>query len=169
MPVSRRLPSRRQPKRQSFPSVALVAFALALTFGFGAFAGSAAAADPGPADCASARPRIVKIHADWCGSCRATADVWARIEKELADEATIIRFDVTDRVGHDAAKARANALGLDDFFQEYRRRTGVIAFLASGSETPTTLLAGERDFARYRTALDATIEASLVGGDCAAE
>lgn len=160
---------------QQEPGLALALIALGLALALALAASASAAGDKAKGcDRASSRPTIVKIHADWCGSCRATAAVWERIENEFGDEAQIVRFDVTDRIGHDAAKAEAAALGLDDFFQEYRRRTGVIAFLASGADSPTTILAGERDFEKYRAALDTTLDlgtGKVLGGaaDCAAQ
>ena len=39
---------------------------------------------------------VVKIHADWCGSCKATESVWERVRKELGDRATVVKLDVSD-------------------------------------------------------------------------
>ena len=36
------------------------------------------------ADECGAKPYVVKIHADWCGSCKALESVWERIETDLA-------------------------------------------------------------------------------------
>lgn len=111
-----------------------------------------AAADDAAAVC-EVKPIVVKIHADWCGSCRATQPTWDRVVKELGDEATMVRFDVTDRASYEVAVSEAERLGIDDFLQEFRRRTGAIAVLDCETREPLVVLSGERDFEKYRDAI----------------
>jgi len=100
------------------------------------------------------KPLVVKIHADWCGSCRATQPTWERVVAELSNRATMVRFDVTDRASYESAVAEAASLGIGDFLQEYRRRTGTIAVLDCETREPLVVLSGERDFNRYREAIE---------------
>lgn len=113
---------------------------------------SGASADEQPARCQS-KPLIVKIHADWCGSCRATQQTWDKIVAELAEEVTAIKFDVSDRIAHRASAEEAKRLGISEFFQEYDRRTGAIVVLDCNTFEPLVVFGGERDFEKYRDAI----------------
>lgn len=111
-----------------------------------------ALADEKPETC-EAKPYVVKIHADWCGRCRATQQTWAKIVTDLADEATVVKLDVSDRVAYEESVAEADRLGISKFFQDYRRRTGVIAILDCNTREPLVVFGGERDFDKYRDAV----------------
>lgn len=121
-----------------------------------------AKADREPTEQAAARvkggelaelPMIVKIHADWCVKCQAIAETWHRIEKELADEARIVVFDVTDETRLKATQVKAKELGLEKFFMENTSRTGSVAVFEPGGVTPDTLLVAETNFEVYDRAL----------------
>lgn len=123
-----------------------------LTIAFALLLSSGALADETSGRCRN-KPLIVKIHADWCGSCRATQQTWDRIVADLAEEATAVRFDVSDRVAHRASAEEAKRLGIGDFFKEYDRRTGVIVVLDCNTLRPLVEFGGERDFEKYREAI----------------
>jgi len=126
----------------------------AAPFSIGA-ANAAEAAEAAEATFAcEAKPLVVKIHADWCGSCRATQPTWERVVAELSNRATMVRFDVTDRASYESAVAEAGRLGIGDFLREYRRRTGTIAVLDCETQKPLVVLSGERDFSKYREAIE---------------
>jgi thiol-disulfide isomerase/thioredoxin len=95
----------------------------------------------------------VKIHADWCGSCKALKSVWQRIETDLGDQAIIVTLDVSDRVAYMESQATAERLGIGEFFQEYRSRTGTIAILDCRTHEPVVIMSAERDFEKYREAV----------------
>ena len=122
---------------------------LALSFFFVTGAWSA----DGTVDCKGG-PIVVKIHADWCGSCRASKATWKRVEKELAAQATVIEFDVSDRTAYAESLANAENMGVEEFFQEYRSQTGTVAVLACETRKPVVILKGERDFDKYRLAVE---------------
>ena len=122
---------------------------LALSFFFVTGAWSA----DGSVDCTGG-PIVVKIHADWCGSCKASKATWERVEKELAARATVIEFDVSDRASYAESLSNAERMGVEDFFQEYRSQTGTVAVLACETRKPVVILQGERDFDKYRLAVE---------------
>ena len=113
----------------------------------------AASAADGPVDCKSG-PIVVKIHADWCGSCKASKATWDRVEKELSNRATVIEFDVSDRVSYQQSLLDAQSMGVEAFFQEYRSQTGTVAILACDTRRPVVILQGERDFDKYLQAVE---------------
>jgi thiol-disulfide isomerase/thioredoxin len=114
--------------------------------------GSAATAEDVPQVCGD-KPYVVKIHADWCASCKALESVWQRIETDLGDRATTVTLDVSDRVAYMESQATAEHLGIQEFFQEYRSRTGTIAVLDCNTHEPVAIMSAERDFEKYREAV----------------
>ena len=114
--------------------------------------GSAAMSEDATEGC-SGKPYVVKIHADWCGTCKALKSVWQRIETDLRDQATIVTLDVSDRVAYMESQATAERLDISEFFQEYRSRTGTIAVLDCKSHEPVVIMSAERDFEKYRAAV----------------
>jgi thiol-disulfide isomerase/thioredoxin len=82
---------------------------------------SAAFADDGSRPCESG-PYVVKIHAEWCGTCEAIAPTRERHRVEVGDRATLVTLDVTDRAAFEASRATAEELGVADVFLEYRGR-----------------------------------------------
>lgn len=117
---------------------------------------SSAAAGPSDEVC-PAKPFVVKIHADWCATCRRVDAVWTKLGTEMADRVNIVEFDVSDRVAFEASRADADRLGLGEFFREYRSRTGTIAVLDCKSREPVAIMTGEVDLSKY---LDAISKAS---------
>ena len=105
-------------------------------------------------DACTEAPMVVKIHADWCPSCKAIDSVWSQLGKDLGDRITLVEFDVTDRVAFAKSKATASTLGLKEFFAEYRSQTGTVAILDCNSLEPVAILTGERDLLKYREAIE---------------
>lgn len=130
--------------RSSLPLLVLL---VALILGPGA-AGAA------PAEPDTRRPFVVKIHADWCGTCTRLAPTWTRIEQELGEKARVVVFDVTDRKSLGRARVSAEQLGLAEFFERHRGGTGVIAVLDGASGEPLALHKGQADFGLYERAVD---------------
>ncbi len=78
---------------------------LAVTIALSALAPAVHAEDA--AALSDAKPYVVKIHADWCGACKAIAATWERLRIDEGDQATLVTLDVTDRDSFNASKARA--------------------------------------------------------------
>jgi len=123
------------------------------------FVGATATAQD-ESEASSAKPYVVMIHADWCGSCKALESVWKRIQSDLGDRATAVTLDVSDRPAYAESAAAAQHLGISDFFQEYRSRTGVIAVFECNTREPIAIMNGERDFEKYRAAISKACGAS---------
>jgi len=120
-------------------------FGLIAVSGLVAGALGASAEDPG-------KPMIVKIHADWCGTCTRLDDTFAVLEKQVGSEATIVVLDVTDKGAVAKSRAEAERLGIVAFFDQYKGRTGTAAVLAADG-TPVKVMKGEMDSQKYVDAL----------------
>lgn len=104
------------------------------------------------------KPMIVKIHADWCGTCTRLNPTFEALREQVGSEALIVVLDVTDRRAVDRSRAKAEALGIVAFFDEYKGQTGTVGVLdASGK--PVKVMKGVTDPARYVDALKLAKEA----------
>ncbi len=99
------------------------------------------------------KPYVVKIHADWCRSCQLLEAVWEQIESDLGDRAIPVTLDVSDRISYEKSVAEANRLGISEFFQAYRKRTGTVAVLDCRTREPVAVMNAERDLKKYREAI----------------
>jgi thioredoxin-like negative regulator of GroEL len=111
-----------------------------------AFAGLATA------DHHEAKPMIVKIHADWCGTCQKLNATMAELESQVGSQATLVVLDVTDREAVERSTAEADRLGIRSFFDQYKGSTGTVAVLTASGE-PVSVMKGELDADKYVAAL----------------
>ena len=112
-----------------------------------AFAGSVSAAeDP-------AAPFVVKIHADWCGTCTRLTPVLDALESSVGDGARFVVLDVTDKQALARSQAEAKRLGIVAFFDRYKSTTGTVGILDGTSREPVSVMKGELDVTVYEEAL----------------
>jgi thiol-disulfide isomerase/thioredoxin len=133
--------------------LAFTAASTLLVLASGAAAGTEDASGPTTSTAGSAKPYVVMIHADWCGTCKALKPVWRQIQTDLADESTAVTFDVTDRPAYSESVTAAEQLGIGAFFHDYRSKTGTIAVLSCKTREPVAIMSGERDLEAYRAAI----------------
>jgi thiol-disulfide isomerase/thioredoxin len=106
---------------------------------------------------ATAKPYVVKLHAQWCPVCMVTKGVWSEIEKTYAGRVNLVVLDFTTEARAAASQAEATRLGLTKFFDEYGGATGTIVVLDGRTRDVTASINGSRDFATYRSAIDAAL------------
>ena len=98
------------------------------------------------------RPMVVRIHADWCGTCAKLAPIFEALERDLGNAARIVTLDVTDRAAFEQSREAADRLGIRGFFDANRSKTGTVAVFDARAE-PVAVMRGELDPARYLEAL----------------
>jgi hypothetical protein len=103
------------------------------------------------------KPYVVKLHAQWCPICMLTKSVWAKIEDTYSQQVNLVVLDFTNQASTDSSRAEARRLGLENLFDEYLGATGTIVVLDGRTREVTASLHGSRDFAEYRTAIDAVL------------
>jgi len=104
------------------------------------------------------KPFVVKLHSQWCHLCLITTSVWSQIEQEYGGRANFLVLDFTDDQTTDASKAAAERVGLGRVFEE-SGSTGVVLVVDGRTKEVTASIAGSRDVAEYRTAIDAALKA----------
>lgn len=126
--------------------------ALTAAIGLG-LAGLAQAGDPVSAEDDSSKPFVVKIHADWCGTCTKLNPTMAELRERQGDKIRYVQLDVTDKEALARSTSEADRLGIREFFDEYKSKTGTVGVLNGASREPVTVLKGELDVAEYESAL----------------
>lgn len=75
---------------------------------------------------------VVKVHADWCGSCKALAPVLEEVRESLADEPVLfLELDVTDEARTAQARLLTAALGIEDHLKA-NNKTGLVLLINPG-------------------------------------
>jgi thiol-disulfide isomerase/thioredoxin len=118
----------------------------------GALFALALAAGAAQAESEAAKPMIVKIHADWCGTCTRLNSTMAEVKEKIGGDAVIVVLDVTDREAVAASTAKADELGIRAFFDRYKGKTGTVGVIAADGTT-VSVMKGELDPDKYVAAL----------------
>jgi thiol-disulfide isomerase/thioredoxin len=113
---------------------------------------AADAANPG-------KPFVVKLHAQWCAVCMITTSVWEQIQDEYADRVNLLILDFTDDQTTDASRVAAERVGLGRVFEE-TGSTGVVLVVDGRTKEVMESIAGSRDYADYKVAIDAALKES---------
>lgn len=100
-----------------------------------------------------AKPFVVKIHADWCGTCQRLEPTLAALDEKMGPSARLVVLDVTNRQTFAVAAAEAKRLGIERFFDQYKSRTGVVGVLDGSTRETLAVLSGELDVSVYEKVL----------------
>lgn len=100
-------------------------------------------------DAEAERPLLVKIHADWCGTCTKLDSTWQDLQTRYGDAVQFVVLDVTDRSDVQVALLEADRLGIRSVFDHYKSRTGTIVVIDPRTREPVEALKGQTDVERY--------------------
>ncbi len=84
---------------------------------------------PALADRGPDKPRYlaIKMHADWCASCRQMSTIVADLEGRLDGEPVLVlQLDLTNRSTRARSAMLASALGLDSVWRDFSDTTGKV-------------------------------------------
>ena len=107
---------------------------------------------------AAPKATLVKIHADWCGTCTMLDSTWQALRNEYGENVRFVVLDVTDRSTVERSRAEAERLGIADLFDRYKSSTGTVAIVDSGTGKVVRVLRGELDAGKYRPAIASLVE-----------
>ena len=69
---------------------------------------------------------VVKMHADWCPSCKALEPTLADLKSELKDEPVLfLTLDITDAVNTEQSRLLAKTLGIEEIVKS-NNQTGLV-------------------------------------------
>ena len=69
---------------------------------------------------------VVKMHADWCPSCKALEPTLAELKSELKDEPVLfLTLDITNPVNTEQSRLLAESLGIENLVKK-NNKTGLV-------------------------------------------
>ena len=69
---------------------------------------------------------VVKMHADWCPSCKALEPTLAELKSELKDEPVLfLTLDITNPVSTEQSRLLAESLGIENLVKK-NNKTGLV-------------------------------------------
>ena len=78
---------------------------------------------------------VVKVHADWCGSCTALVPILEEVQAGVADQAVLfVELDVTDSTLTSQARLLAAALDVEEHFKA-NNQTGLVLLINAQDHT----------------------------------
>ncbi len=75
------------------------------------------------------RPIVAIIAADWCPYCKRVDPVINDVRSSYSEKLNFVVFDVTDDATKAASKAKAEKLGLSEFYNDFNGKTSTVAVL----------------------------------------
>lgn len=74
---------------------------------------------------------VVKVHADWCGSCTALEPILTEVKTSLADKPVLfVTLDVTDAAKVEASRLLAAALDIEGHMKA-NNKTGLVLLISA--------------------------------------
>lgn len=116
--------------------------------------GTADGADPA----AVVRPEVIaiKLHADWCASCRRMGSVFEDLATVAEDEPVLFaRLDLTDRSSRKQAEYLMSMMNLQDAWKQAGagEKTGVILLVDADNRQVLGQLTADQDLKQMKAAL----------------
>jgi thiol-disulfide isomerase/thioredoxin len=105
-------------------------------------------------------PLVVKIHADWCGTCVKLNSTWEELQAQYGESARFVVLDVTDKQATLAASLEADRLGIREFFDANKGKTGTIGILDGSTGEVVEVFKGEFDPKAYQGTLAGAMKSS---------
>lgn len=106
-------------------------------------------------------PKVIaiKLHADWCGSCKAMGPVFTDLANKFdTAPALFVTFDMTTQSQRKQAEYHAAALGVGDLWPAYGKKTGLILLIDTQDRKVVGTLNKTHDIKQMGAALKQAIE-----------
>ncbi len=105
-------------------------------------------------------PKVIalKLHADWCGSCKAMGPVFTDLANKFDTEPVLfVTLDMTTQSQRKQAEYHAAALGIGDLWPTYGKKTGLILLIDAQSRKVVGTLNKTHDIKQMGSALKRAI------------
>lgn len=103
---------------------------------------------------------VVKVHADWCGSCKALTEPLAQLMAELGDQPVLyVELDFTDETTTRQAVMLAEALDIDDAIAE-NASSGKVLLIEEDSDEVVAVLTRKNTLPEMKAAVEKALDES---------
>jgi thiol-disulfide isomerase/thioredoxin len=103
------------------------------------------------------KPVVVDIYADWCPGCQSIKPTLSTLKKQYSGKVNFVVFNVTDRSTSAAAQAKAQQLGLSEFFSANKSKTATVAIINPSTGKVLKVYQANPNLADYTTVLNPAI------------
>ena len=103
------------------------------------------------------KPVLVDIYATWCSGCKKIKPALETLKQEYADSVNFVVLDVTDKGTIQASEAKAEKLGLGNFFAENKAKTATVGIINPNTGEVLKLFQKNPNKDDYATVLDSAI------------
>jgi thiol-disulfide isomerase/thioredoxin len=107
----------------------------------------------------SAKPIVIKMHAQWCPICRATKGAWSELVDRYAERAHLLVLDFTNEQTEAASEAEVRRLKLDGAVEEFYGATGLVLVVDGRTKRVASVVGGIVGTDDYGAAIDAVLAA----------
>lgn len=117
------------------------------------------------ADADAKEPQLVaiKLHADWCGSCRRMGPVFEDLGTVMEEAPVLfVHLDLTDRASRKQAAYLMEMMGLSEVWHQYDsgKKTGLIVVVDADTKKPVTHLTADQTLKQMKAALEESLQQS---------
>jgi thiol:disulfide interchange protein len=100
---------------------------------------------------------VVKIHADWCATCKKMGPILEDLTQRLGEdtETLIVKVDLTNDATKRQSRLLMNALGLSKVYHEHTKKTGVLLLVDPEDANVVKTLTSEMTAAQMEQAIRA--------------
>lgn len=100
----------------------------------------------------------LKLHADWCGSCKSMGDIFIDLTNKFDGEPVLfIKLDKTNKSNALQSEFLLAELGLGKLWNEYGKKTGMILLIDSRTGKVSKTLTADMDFKQMAGAIHKAI------------
>jgi thiol-disulfide isomerase/thioredoxin len=103
------------------------------------------------------KPVVVDIYATWCPGCQSIKPTLSTLKKEYSGKVNFVVFDVTDRKTSAASQAKAQKLGLSEFFAANKSKTSTVAIINPATGDILKVYQANPNLADYKAVLNPAI------------
>jgi thiol-disulfide isomerase/thioredoxin len=103
------------------------------------------------------KPTVVKIYAEWCAACQKMKPIMASLQQQYGNNVNFVIFDVSDRASTQTSQAKAQQLGLSNFFDAHKSQTATVAIIDSSNGNALEEFRKNLNQQDYENAIDMAI------------
>lgn len=102
------------------------------------------------------KPVFVEIYASWCPACQTIKPAVQTLRKQEGNNVHWVRFDVSNSASTKRSAARAQELGLADFFNKHRSQTSLVSIFNPETGVSVSTFRAQPELDPYLRAINTT-------------